>query len=337
MATIDITALSSTLRSYFKPQLGLKDMKQALMVPATFDAKWATLVPTQSEVAQMIKSDIGDVLQRFQVALTPQSGNVTFVPNERKLSKIKIEKEFSPDDIEGSYMAFMAKDTNKKEDWPITAYITKVLMVAKYRENWNLRVVYKGIEAPVVVGTAGTVEGTHDGLGIQITNDIDASVITPVNSGAVPTDPLDVVDWVRDWILAVKATSSLNRYIVENFCQDIFCDQATVDLYAAGLVEKYGVNFALTGQSLKGKVTVVDIPQTNLRLVGDSAMQGEDRLIMTPDWNRYNLIKNPNSESNFGIDISGRVLTPYADFWRQLSYWDGSYMFVNELSMIGGS
>lgn len=334
MSTITLTALKSTFGAYFQDGgQGMKDILKALMVPASFDAKWAPQIPTTDTVARMAKADIGNVLQAYQVALTPQSGNVSFEPLERNLSHLKIEKEFAPAEIEDSYVGFMAADTNKYENYPLTKFVVEQLMVAKYRENWNNSVVFHGVAVSPTAGTAGTVAGSHNGLKKQIADDISATNITPINSGATfPTDAAEMVVYIHDWIKAVKAVSPLNSHIVTNECDYIYVDQAVLDLYREGLPQVYGVNFALTGEALQGSLDMVSIPLSRLKLVGDVAMAGSQRFIMTPKWNRYNRIKKPASELNFNIDISGRTLTPFADFWRQLSYWDPAYMFVNQLT-----
>jgi hypothetical protein len=334
MSTITLTNLKTTFGAYFQDGgQGMKDILKALMVPASFDAKWAPLIPTTDTVARMVKADIGNVLQAYQVALTPQSGDVSFEPLQRNLSHLKIEKEFAPAEIEDSYVGFMAADTNKYENYPLTKFVVEQLMVAKSRENWNNSVVFHGNAVSPTAGTAGSVAGAHDGLKTQIADDISANKITPINSGAsFPTDAADAVVYLHDWIKAVKATSALHSYTVTNHCDYIYVDQAFLDLYREGLPQVYGYNYTSTGEGLQSASSMVKIPLTNLTLVGDVAMAGSQRFMMTPKFNRYNRIKKPQSETNFNIDISGRTLTPFADFWRQLSYWDPAYMYVNQLT-----
>lgn len=334
MSTITLTNLKTTFGAYFQDGgQGMKDILKALMVPASFDANWAPQIPTTDTVARMVKADIGDVLQAYQVALTPQSGNVSFNPLERKLSPLKLEKTFTPQEIEDSYVGFMAEDTNKYENYPLTKFVVEQLMVAKYRENWNNGAVFHGVYVAPTTGTAGTVAGSHDGLKTQIADDISNSLITPINSGATfPTDAADAVVYLHDWIKAVKATSAIHSFTVTNYCDKIYVDQAFLDLYREGLPQVYGFNYNSTGEGLQNAASMVKIPLTNLTLVGDVAMAGSQRFMMTPKFNRYNRIKKPQSETNFNIDISGRTLTPFADFWRQLSYWDPAYMYVNQLT-----
>ena len=76
----------------------------------------------------------------------------------------------------------------------------------------------------------------------------------------------------------------------------------------------------------------VPIPHTNQMIVGLSSFNGLSRIVMTPKANRMAYVKAPKSESAAEVDIDGRDITMYADFYKQLSYWDPEYVYVNQLS-----
>lgn len=327
------TALDAAFGAYYNKQGTNKDLLKKFIAPSEFEAEWAPVVQTDQTVARKSTVEIGDVLQAFQKGLTPDAA-VTFTPIEKALSKVKYEVAIDPDDIEQSFVGFMANvDTNDRSKWDITRYVGEELLINKGRENWDLGAVYKGVYVAPTIGTAGTVAGSHNGLGYQIAADITATTITPVNGPASwSTTASTFVTEVMAWIEAVKAVSATNRVLVETKCDKIFMAPELRDRFAQGCAAAYGYNYGLTGNSMIGFPKSVRVPYSNLFIVGVNSMIGRNRVVMTFAENRYSQIKRKNSEQIFGIDISGRSLTLYADFWKQTSYWIPQYVFVNQLT-----
>lgn len=131
-------------RFYENSGQGMDRLKRALMVPATTLEKYATRINTHDDIYKMTTEEWEDVLQPFRIQFEPKAG-VKFIPNSIVLNHIKVDAEFSPMGIYHSWMAFLAGDQNKIEDWPITRYFVEVYLKRKIDNNRELKAVYKGV------------------------------------------------------------------------------------------------------------------------------------------------------------------------------------------------
>ncbi len=330
---LNVTQLKSLFGSYFMSTgQGNKDVSKAFLVASVTEAAWAPLITTTDTKVRRMKSSLTDVLQPFQKALTP-SGALTIAPLERDLTKMKYETDIDPDTIEDSYAGFMAlKDVNDRAQWPITRYVAE-MMVEKGRENFEVKTIYKGVYLAPTPGTAGAAVDAMDGIGKQIADDITAGDIVPINGPLVwSTDPVDFAAEIEVWIETARDVSPLQREIIDNHCTEIFLDKSLALRAAKGYNKIYDTNYNVTGQDIKKSVYRVDIPFTNLTLVGLPSMSGSKRLVMTPAENRLCRVKRPNSEATCEIEFVGREGTLWSDFWKAVSYWDPEYMYVNQVA-----
>ena len=131
-------------RFYENSGQGMDRLKRALMVPATTLENYATRINTKDDIYKMATEEWEDVLQPFRIQFEPKAG-VKFIPNAIVLNHIKIDAEFSPMGIYHSWMAFLAGDQNKIENWPITRYFVEVYLKRKIDNNRELKAVYKGV------------------------------------------------------------------------------------------------------------------------------------------------------------------------------------------------
>jgi hypothetical protein len=332
---ITATDLKTDWGNYFRNEgQGAKDIMKAFLVPSTTDLEWAgRIVPTTQTQERKIKSSLSNVLQPFQTGASP-AGDLTLAPLVCNLTKMKFETDIDPDTIEVSYAGFLANlDTNDRKQWPITRYIVEE-MIAKGNENWELEVVYKGEYAAPTPGTAGAVATTHDGLKTQIADAITAGDITAVNSNASwDSDPEAMLVEIETWIEAVAAVSAINRHIVENYCDKLFISKTLANRMAKGIFKTYNSNYNASDQNIKTAPTKFMLPFANIEVIGLPSMNGQNRVIMTPAVNRNGYIKRPTSSKVAELYQSGpRELLAFADFHKQVSFWDPAYMFVNQLA-----
>lgn len=332
---INVTDLKTAWGAhYIAGGQGVKDIMKAILVPSVTDAEWAgTITPTEDTQVRKMKSSLTSVLQPFQKGASP-AGDATIEPLSKDLTKMKYETDIDPDTIENSYAGFLATlDDNDRKKWPITKWIVTE-MIAKGAEDWELSVVYGGVYSAPTPGTAGAVGTTHDGIGTQIAADITATNITPVNGPAAwSTDPDAFLEEFETWIQDVKDVSEVNRHIVENKVDKVFMSKTHAELLARGIFRKYNINYNASGQSIQGQPVKFPLPFSNLTIVGLPSMSGSNRVIMTPKENRMGYIKRPNAAKAAQLFETGpRELLAFCDFWKQVSYWDPAYMYVNQLA-----
>jgi len=328
--SLSVSALKAAFGSYFiNAGQGQKDIYEEYLVPSATEAAWAPLITTTDTQVRKMKSSLTDVLQPYQKALTP-SGTLTVAPLSKSLTKMKYETIVDPDTIEDTYAGFLASiDTNDRKAWPITRYVA-MKMLSKGREAFETKAIYKGVYLAPTPGTAGAAADAFDGLGTQIAADITATTITPVATGVLATDASDLAKQIEQWVVDCRAVSATQAEIIDNYCTEIFCDKAIALLAAKGFGINYNTQYNQTGASIMTAVYRVQIPFTNLTLVGLPSMSGKKRLVMTPSENRLCRVKRPASEAAAEMYVNGREITLFSDHWKAVSYWDPAYMFVND-------
>lgn len=334
---LSVSALKAAFGSYYiNGGQSLKDLLKAHLVPSETEKEWAGgLITTTDTKVRKMKAALTSVLQPFQKALTP-AGDLSILPLEKDLTKMKYETDIDPDELEESYAGFMARnastDTNARKDWPITKY-AGLMMIEKGREDYELNAVVKGTYVAPTPGTPGTPAQSHNGLAKQIADDITAGKIIPINGPAAwSTDAEDFALQLEQWIDDGRDTSEINRNIIDTHCEKIFMSKTLAMRAAKGFDKLYNTNYSKTDQNIMMASYKVPIPHTNQMIVGLSSWNGLSRIVMTPKANRMAYVKAPKSESAAEVDIDGRDITLYADFYKQLSYWDPEYVYCNQLN-----
>lgn len=324
--SLNVTSLKAAFGKAFGSGLMQKDLDTEFLVPSKTDAEF-NLVPTELTQIRRAKTSVDQVLQAFQAAATPV-GVVSIEPRSIDLQDLKYELELDPDEIEDSAVSFFADpDNNDRKSWGITKYVMNVLMIQKGRENFELHEAYKGVKAAIVPGSASSLGASFNGLGKKIADDIVSGAVTPVDSApSWSTDPVDFVGELEAWVEACKATSEINRSIIENMCDKIHMSQALASRFRLGMKLKYNVNYAQVGDAL----SLFDTP--NLSVSGLPSMSSRNRVFMTFKANRCAYIKRPKSEKDCGISEANPYKPMiYAKFWKALGYWHPEYVFVNQL------
>lgn len=143
----------------------LNRLKSALMQPSVTLEKCTTPMKTEDTIFKLANPVFTKLIQPFKKSFDPKGG-VTFHPNEIRLRQIKVDTDLYPNDIEASWLGFLAgKDKNLK-DWPIVRWMMEVYILNQVQEDKELYAVYKG-----VYDENGTSpEDTMDGLRVQLIN-----------------------------------------------------------------------------------------------------------------------------------------------------------------------
>jgi hypothetical protein len=322
--SINVTDLKSAFGKAIGSPASRKDIDLAFIVPSKTEQEF-NLIPTDKTQVRRAKAAVDQVLQRFQAAVTP-AGIVTLEPRSLDLQELKYELELDPDVLEDSWLSFMTNpDNNDRKSWGIAQFAINELMIQKGRENFELHEAYKGEAAVIVPGTASALGASYTGLGKLIADNIaDYSLVA--GPAAWSTDPVDFVTEVEAWVEACRATSEVNRNLIENVCDKIHMSMSLAQRFKTGMKEKYNVNYGQITDAMK--VFTAD----NLMVVGLPSMSGRNRVILTFKSNRAGYIKRPKSENEIGISDSNPYKPlMYAKFWKGLGFWHPEYVFVNQL------
>ena len=178
-----------------------KDIKNQLFHPEMTDSEFSIRVE-ESDYYKSAYASIDDVLQAFSVPFTP-TGEITFAPHEFKLGTFKIDTEFEPDRVRGSWLGFWNElEKAERKNWGLIRWAIEKLIIPKSKENYETEVAWYGWQitsfGAANVATVGWVRvfssedirqpanGAMDGLWIHILKNLDRINIIP--TGAVDAD-----------------------------------------------------------------------------------------------------------------------------------------------------
>lgn len=280
------------------------DLKRLLLQP-TESTKYMTRV-MQEDSYKAAKAVIDDLVQGFQKGWTPK-GQVTFTPIEIVHRRHKIDLEFYPDEIVGSWLGFLASENKTRQEWPITKYIIYKLVMEKVADNRELKNYGVGVYESPTPGTEQAVGKSMDGFctileakklaGTSNINFIDLDPLTKDNI-------FEMVELFADSIAELYQSVPMNIYISKAWFRAYLRKRR--DLH--GLDQNYnGINnFTIDG--------------TNLTLVPLPSMAGKDIMFCTPKENFIWLTKVNDGASTLNVESAKRQIFVYADWHESIGF-----------------
>ena len=130
-------------RIYQQRGQGMDRIKRALIQYAVTLEKYATHKRLTDDIYEMANDEFQPVLQPFRVPFEPKGG-VKFHPNKIVLQHIKVDLQFSPDDVIDKWLGFLEGEGVKREQWPITKYMIEVYLKQQIDYDREVNAVYYG-------------------------------------------------------------------------------------------------------------------------------------------------------------------------------------------------
>jgi len=261
------------------------------------------------------KTAMTRVLQPFQKAWTP-TGAATFTPVEIKQFKMKADLEEYPDDLEESWLGFLASNNLDRKTWPFIRWFVEELILPQIIEDWEMNEVYDGVAAAPTPGVPGPISTSMDGIGKILADGILATTITPITTGVLETDPKLFVAQVEDMVKQID-----NRYRYQPMYLAMDVDKAA--LYEEG--------FDLTYNSAYRQDTNNNqVKYTRTQVVGVHSMQGKSRMWATPKFNAIRLMKKSQNMGQVRIENVDRLVKLFTDFYSGVGFIFHELVFCNE-------
>ncbi len=320
--TLVITDILTDYGNYYLPS-GQNEQRlyKNVIDPVQFEEGFTPMV-IDATIHQMAKYTEDDIIQAFQKAWTT-NGSPTFTPRQFSLYNLKVDKEILPDELKVSWLGFLA--SLKEQDrlsWPFPRWYMEAHLVPRAREQYNEEIAYKGVYVAPTPGTAGNPEDSMNGMGKIIADLITAGDTTPITMGAVPTDPIDFVDYVEDFVASIPEK-------IRGKCRILRMNQTLSTRYATGFRAKYvtGVQVPTEGMSLRTPVA-----NTLMTVVGFSAMTGKDRIVTAAPDNLLNFttsVGNPIPQM-LRSGSNPRAIQILWDWWKLLSVKNPEELYVSD-------
>lgn len=320
LATITATDIVAEWGAIYRAEgQSVKDLLTKLTQRSVTASYFPTRI-TEKTVMEKAIAEFARVLQRFQKGWTP-IGGTTFTPSKIPLYKLKIDLEETPDDLEESWLGFLADNDLKRDKWPfIKWYLMNALIQAE--QDLELNEIYKGVVGNITPGTANAAGTSLQGIKKQINLMDAAGEGKKITLGAVPTVGKELVEYVDDLI------GGAGR-LLTNELDYIFMEEDNHDLFRDGMREKYNTNYEQVADS---KIT--KLRNHNIQVVGLPSMVGSSKIWTTPKWNRQGGFKKPGNEKIFEVERVDRKVKAYTDYYKGYGFWIPQYTVYNDVELV---
>ncbi|MBQ6155795.1 MAG: hypothetical protein IJK22_04255 [Bacteroidales bacterium] len=186
-------------RIYQQRGQGMDRIKRALIQKAVTLEKYATHKRLTDDIYEMANDEFQPVLQSFRVPFEPKGG-VKFHPNKIVLQHIKVDLQFSPDQIIDSWLGFLEGEGVKREQWPITKYMIEIYLKQQIDYDREVNAVYYGVR-----NDAGTTPSAcMDGIRKHLIDGANSQYPVNVISGIRRLQPDTCFDQVEAFSKKIK-------------------------------------------------------------------------------------------------------------------------------------
>ena len=255
----------------------LRMLTQGAVTPS-----FMTPIKTEETIYRMSSVTVGSLVQSFQKDWTPSDPGI-LVPNEIRKRHMKIDIDIFPDDIEDTWLGFLASNNLSKKDWPLIRYMIEKVYIPKIHEDLEMKAYYTGKYKAPTAKTANKPEDVMDGLKSCIQKGVDADkshVLTDI--GALSkTTVFDQVEAAIDQISDVYQGTEMLVCMAPVFARAYLRDkrsQGFYDITSAKQID-LGIDFSPSRvcplPSMGSCTDLFITPKANLLHITDKTMNKE--------------------------------------------------------------
>lgn len=316
MAAITLAALLSDYGAFYqKGSQNERNLLAKLYKDAEFDSLF-TYTPTTDTIIRNVKVTSNPVLQAFQKQFTP-AGGIGFLPQPIDLYQIKADDEIYPDELEKSYIGFLAGNGLNRKDWPIVRYWVEELMLKQFIEDIDDNA-YSAVLVAPTAGTAGAPSGSMNGFKKIIQNHVAASTgINVVNTGALDADNVDFVTQIEEFV-----EGGIAAHIRKKLPITVAISDVNATKFKNGMREKYNMNYPQAE-------LMSHINYPNITVKGFTSMVGSSKIFASTKANMVLAVKRPSEMAELYQDV--RLIKATHDHWRGYGIADPRYFWTNDL------
>ncbi|OLY92299.1 hypothetical protein SAMN05444008_11565 [Cnuella takakiae] len=302
----------------------MKRLRNMLYLPAD-TATYFQERPGDDTVYRGVLATLNRIVQPFQKAFTP-IGTITFEPNQFPLFKIKVDMSETPDDLEATYLGFLASQPEAdRAQWLFIRWLIEVHVMAKIQQDLELNEYFKGVYAAPTPNTAGAAGTAMDGIRKVIRGYNTAGRLNLKNGpqvlGAIPTDPVECVTYLEKFADGIPS-------VFRSKLDAIFVAPEVAIRYKRGKREKYNLNYAQTNdlQSLE------DYPK--IKVVGLESHAGSGLVWTSLPENRIRATKKAVLGNTMKVESAKRVVDLLTDWWESLNFEVPEFVFTNDQDLV---
>lgn len=278
-----------------------------------------TQVQTTDTVYQLASSVFTRLAQPFQTDFTPL-GDVEFSPAPIMTYGIKADGKFNPDELENTWLAFLASGDHDRSTWPFIRWLLEVHMVPKLQEDILLNEAYSGVYAAPTAGTPGGAGTAMNGVKKIINDHITAGDITPIATGAFSADAATFVGEIEAFVEAIP-----EKYRTQKM--KLVMSQALFARFRKGQHVTYNQYYD------KVEETVL-LLYPNIEVHGTAALGSSQKIWCTPMENAYCVWKYGEKQGDFGIESEDRSVKVWTDFRKGYGFVIPQIVYTNDQDLV---
>lgn len=321
-----VTDVVTQFGAYYKPGSDNQKNLRNAIYKAGETASFFQNRPTSDTIWRGTYSSLSRIIQPFQKAFTP-IGTTTFKPNSFDLFKLKIDLQETPDDLEDSYLGFLADvEELDRSKWPFVRWWMEFQVMPKKEEDLESVEYFNGVFATPTPGTAGDAGTSMDGLE-KIISAYNTAGRTNVGNGAISigTPATDAADWCTQVEEFAAAIPSQFRKKIDY----IFMSLDLELRYKQGKREKYNMQYQLSNDLYN----IEDYP--NMKVRGLESHAGSELIWATIPGNRIRPIKKASLAQTMLVQqFAPRVMSAYSDWWEVLNFEVPEFIFHGDEGLV---
>lgn len=289
-------------------------LSQGLATP-----QYCTRIRTDDTIFQLSKLSMGDIVQSFQKGWTPKNASA-FTPNELRQFHFKIDEEITPDDIEATWLGFLASENVARAEWPLIKFLIEHPtqgIIAAINRDLELKEYGHGVYAAPTANVAGITGRSMNGIIKQLRDGVADDTINSVPIGALNRDTIfDQVELFVDGISEVYQNMAMNIFMSPTWAKFYHRDKRAQGFYAF----PHEANV----QHISGKIDFM--PQ---QVVALPSLSGSNVIFATPKENLLHLTKKGNNKTKFKVEEYRRVVSVLADWWEGIGFGMNAAVWTN--------
>lgn len=311
-----ISDVVTSFEAYINQGQNQEKIRQAFILPDNALVRLAKNIPTANELERSVLGTQSRVAQAFKKQWSP-IGDTTFKPHEIKLFKHKMDVEIYPDDVEKSWLAFMAGPGIDRKEWPIGRFIAERYLLPQYMSDIEINERVTGVFAAPANDTTPANAGTAmDGLIKILDNHITASQITPFSTGALSATAATFVGQVEGLIKSIDPK-------IRRFVKSVQIPMEKMDAWKSGMRTLYNQNYLQQSDIMK-------IADHDIAVELVEAQDGTDLIWATTDENFVRYVKREKNAKMFEITSDKRLVNIFSDHWEGLGFNVPQFVFCND-------
>ncbi|MGQ7868717.1 hypothetical protein [Sunxiuqinia sp. sy24] len=273
----------------------------------------ATPIKTDDTIYRLANASFRTLVQPFQKTFT-QKGGVEIVPNEIRVFRFKIDDEFMPDELYGTWLGFLAKGGLNRKDWPFVKWLIEVYYARQIDQDMELNEYYKGVYKAPATGVAGADGTGMDGLKKQLQAGVDADTMNSVDVGSLHADTIfDQVELFVDKIAEVYQGIPMDVCMSKYWTKKYLQDKRSQGFYQNKSDKEINTGIDFTPQDVKGLASMV----------------GTDDIFCTPKENFLHLSPITMTKNQFKIEEAKRAVAVMGDWSEGLGFGINQAVWTN--------